>query len=123
MHNLIPRHTPNLSILMDDLRLTPRSMAKMLHVSERSVYRWMAKDHAPRPVMLSLYFISRWGLDATHCVLHNAATMWAGYARSVLDARTLGQDWRIPPVNLERPAANAAVEISHKVVVGGRDGY
>lgn len=102
MLNLIPRHTPPLSVLMDDLRLTPASMARILQVSERSVYRWMSKDHAPRPVMLSLFFVSRWGVGTICAETENAARMWAGFARCLIEARGAGS----MRLNIETAAAN-----------------
>jgi hypothetical protein len=104
MLNLIPRHTPPLSVLMDDLRLTPASMARVLQVSERSVYRWMSKDHAPRAVMLSLFFVSRWGVGLVACESENAARMWAGFARCLMAERGAG----VPLFDLSREAANSS---------------
>lgn len=117
MLRLIPRHVPPLSMLMSDLSISPRELARSLHVSERSIYRWMSKDHAPRAVMLSLFLCSRWGVSMVSAESENAARMWAGFARCLMDERGM----RV--ANIERPAANDAMDYSRKVVVGGRDGY
>jgi len=102
MLTLLPRHPPPLSVLMADLGLTPRSMARHLGVSERSIYRWMVKDHAPRPVMLSLFFASRWGVSLVCRETENAARLWAGMARCLMEARGSSR-----VANIEAPAANA----------------
>lgn len=102
MLRLIPRHTPPLSMLMSDLSISPQQLARSLNVSERTIYRWMAKDHAPRAVMLSLFLCSRWGVSLVATEAENAARMWAGMARCLMDERGM----RVP--NIERPAANAS---------------
>lgn len=103
---------------MDDLRLTPASMARVLDVSERSVYRWLTKDHAPRPVMLSLFFVSRWGVGLISCETENAARMYSGFMRCLLEERRNGSRM----IDLERAAANSAKwkRSSPRLVVGGR---
>ncbi|MDL2337073.1 MAG: helix-turn-helix transcriptional regulator [Pseudomonadota bacterium] len=90
MLNLIPRHTPPLSVLMDDLRIKPREMARVFGISERSIYRWMVKDQAPRVVMLSLFWISRWGRGLIAVEEENAARMYAGMASCLLSERRNG---------------------------------
>lgn len=118
MLNLIPRHTPPLSVLMDDLRLTPKTMARVLNVSERSVYRWLTKDHAPRPVMLSLFFVSRWGVGLISCETENAARMWSGFARCLIEERSA----RSRVFDLTRQAANSGrwARFSPRLVGGQR---
>lgn len=118
MLKLLPRHTPPLSVLMDDLGLKPRDVACALKVSERSVYRWLTKDHAPRPVMLSLFFISRWGRSLVAVEEENAARMWAGFARCLMAERRDGS--RL--FDLEREAANSKrwARFRPSVVLGGR---
>jgi hypothetical protein len=58
----LPISTPPLSVLLHDLG-TPhvRQWAAALDVGERTARRWMAEDQAPRPVMLSLFWVSTWG--------------------------------------------------------------
>lgn len=52
---------------------SPAEIAAALGVSRRTVYRWLAADHAPRPVMLSLFWVTRWGMSEVHCRAVNDA--------------------------------------------------
>jgi len=79
-----PTQMPSLSWLLDDIGgASAKQIARALHVSERSLYRWIKADQAPRPVMLALYWLTRWGMNAVHCEAHNAAVLHAGMATSL----------------------------------------
>jgi hypothetical protein len=77
---------PPLWMLIDDIgRPSPRQIAKALDVTERTVKRWLQADQAPRTVMCSLFWLTRWGQHAVHCEAHNDAVMQAGMARNLRD--------------------------------------
>ena len=79
MLNRLPVQIPPLWLLLDDIGNPPaKRLAKALDVTERTVKKWIRDDVAPRPVMLSLYWLTRWGQSAVHCEAHNAAVMHAG---------------------------------------------
>lgn len=79
MLNRLPVQIPPLWMLIDDIgNPPPKRVAKALGVTERTVKQWIRADAAPRPVMLSLYWLTRWSRSAVHCEAHNAAVMHAG---------------------------------------------
>ena len=62
MLNRLPDHLGSFAQLRALLgRPTPRELARALDVSERTVYRWIAADTAPRTVMAALYWLTDYG--------------------------------------------------------------
>jgi hypothetical protein len=80
MLELIPRHTPPLGVMLDDIGgpATDR-VAASLGVSPRTLRRWLADDSTPRPVLLAVFWLTRWGATATTMAARNEAAMYAGY--------------------------------------------
>jgi transcriptional regulator with XRE-family HTH domain len=81
-----PRRLPPFLVLYDDLRsvgASPEAVAKYLGVSLSTVYRWLAGAEPPRPSVLALYWISKWGLSAIDAELSNTARL----AQAMADAR------------------------------------
>jgi len=75
------RQTPSLAMLLEDIGNPPaRAIARALHVSERTVFRWLRDDEAPRPVLLALFYLTRWGHSWVHTQAHNDAVLYAGLA-------------------------------------------
>lgn len=86
MLNRLPTQLPPLWMLVDDIgRPSPRQLAKSLDVTERTVRRWLKEDKAPRPVMFTLFWLTRWGQHAVHCEAHNDAILQASIARNLRD--------------------------------------
>lgn len=80
MLHKLPRDIPPLSILLDDIgRPHPAKLARALGVTERTIYRWVQLDHAPRPVLLSLFWLTRWGVSIIDADLYNGAQLNASY--------------------------------------------
>ena len=84
MLNRLPAQLPPLSLMLDDLG-TPshRALARALGVSQRTVRRWVARDAAPRAVLLALFWVTRWGRSSVDCDVTNEAAMLAGYVASL----------------------------------------
>ena len=82
MLQYLPRQTPSLAMMIEDIG-APKSavIARSLGVSARSVERWSAAEAAPRPVMLALYWITRWGRSDVDCRAANDATTMANVVR------------------------------------------
>lgn len=86
----LPTNTPPLSVLLHDLCSPhPRDLARALGAGERTVRRWMAEDAAPRPVMLSLFWVSTWGRQWLDAEQHNRLVMQMNIAQAL--ARELDQ--------------------------------
>lgn len=81
-----PRETPPLSLILDDIgQPAPAAVARALGVSPATVARWMRLDDAPRPALLALFWLTRWGMSIVDCEAVNAATMHAQQARGLTD--------------------------------------
>lgn len=76
--------------MLDDLgNPKPAELARALGVTPRTVFRWLAEpDQTPRPVLLSLFWLTRWGMSAIDAEAVNAARLHAAMVaglRSELD--------------------------------------
>lgn len=78
---LAPRQLPPFSTLLDDMGASDAALCKHLDINERTLRRWRADDHAPRPVALALFYETRWGRSAVNTRAENDARMFAGLAR------------------------------------------
>jgi hypothetical protein len=54
-------------------------VAVALGVSPRTLKRWLADDSTPRPVLLAVFWLTRWGAPVTAIAARNEAAMYAGY--------------------------------------------
>ena len=77
-----PRHTPPLALMLQDCGDPSASaLAKTFGVSTRTARRWIANDDAPRAVLLSLFWVTRWGRSEVDARAVNDARLHAGMAR------------------------------------------
>lgn len=68
------REVPTLADMLADLgRPHPATIAHALDVDVKTVRRWQKAGTAPRAVLLSLYWITKWGLAHLDADLFNAA--------------------------------------------------
>lgn len=80
----LPRQLPLLSLMLDNLgNPSAETVARALGVGVRTVRRWIADDAAPRPALLALFWLTRWGASELECDAHNAATMAASHVTSL----------------------------------------
>jgi predicted DNA-binding transcriptional regulator AlpA len=77
---------PSLSAMLDDLG-SPQTaaLARALGVSASTARRWIAAGTAPRSVLVSIFWLTRWGRSAVDAESHNAATLHASHARLLRD--------------------------------------
>ena len=69
-----PVSLPIWQTMMDDLcNPPPARVARVLGISQRSVYRYNATGHAPRAVCLAIFWLTRWGRTAVHAQAVNDA--------------------------------------------------
>jgi predicted DNA-binding transcriptional regulator AlpA len=79
----MPRRLPTLADMLRDLSATPEDIATALHVNASTVYRWINQDRAPRPAMLALYWMTRWGQSEINAELWNRANVYEGLAKAM----------------------------------------
>jgi hypothetical protein len=100
--------------MLDDLGgRNVEQLAKHLGVSTRTIKRWRSRGHAPRAVLLALFWETTWGRSAVNCQAENAARTYAGYARCLSEAAGL----RVPQLHVEAANAGAWVPSRPRLVV------
>lgn len=73
MLNRLPRHMPALPVILADIGSPPLDLvARTFGVTVKTVKRWM-KHGAPKPVLFSLWWLTRWGMSALDAEHYNAA--------------------------------------------------
>lgn len=78
-----PRVMPTLSMMLHDLGSpTDAHLAAFLGVQARTVARWRTQGHAPRPVALALFWLTRWGRSQIDCQAVNDARLAYALAAS-----------------------------------------
>lgn len=71
----VPAKLPHLHTILDELGLPDKQVAHFLDVTPKTVDRWRKSGQAPRPVMLALFWESRWGQSAANCEAVNYGRM------------------------------------------------
>jgi predicted DNA-binding transcriptional regulator AlpA len=91
-----PPRLPAWQAIMEDLGHPPASrVARVLGMSERSVYRFNSDGDAPRVASLALFWLTRWGRSLVHAQATNDAIQACGYVAALrqdvarLEARVL----------------------------------
>jgi predicted DNA-binding transcriptional regulator AlpA len=85
----LPRQLPALSAMLRDIGdPKPAAVAAALGVSERTVWRWIADDDAPRPALLALFWLTSWGWSAVEA----DARQTVNIARGMSEALTRERD-------------------------------
>lgn len=91
MLHRLPKAVPPLGVMVHNIgNPHPRDLARALGVSTRTVYHWLQHDDAPRPVMLSIFWLTKWGQQWLDVDLFNYARAQTGLAESL--ARQLAVD-------------------------------
>jgi predicted DNA-binding transcriptional regulator AlpA len=79
-----PVSLPPWQYMMDDLCSPPaRRVARVLGISERSVYRWTSEGNAPRCASLALFWLTNWGRSAVDAQATNDARVAVGFCHSL----------------------------------------
>lgn len=86
MLSRLPKAMPTLAEMMHDCgNVKPEELAKALGVNARTVYRWLADGNAPRPAMLALFWVTRWGLQWADAEVHNLASLHMSISSALKD--------------------------------------
>jgi predicted DNA-binding transcriptional regulator AlpA len=79
-----PRKLPVWHQILEDLgHPHPRTVAKVLGIGVRTVYRYNRHGHAPRSICLALFWLTRWGRADVHSQAINDALVAIGYAQAL----------------------------------------
>lgn len=109
MHRCIPRHLPPLEFLLRELGYSHKQAAKVLKVSERTIYNWMKSSKEPYAPRLALFWLTSYGYNIIHTAAHNDACRFAALARSRADyIKKLEAQDRQTPTNIRTYSTNAA---------------
>lgn len=88
MLNRLPGQLPPLSLMLADIgQPTPAALAKALKVSPATARKWISQDSAPLPVLLSLFWLTRWGRSIVDADAVNQASMNASLATALQTER------------------------------------
>ena len=111
MKTLAPKWL-DLAEMMADTGMKPADLAKYLDVTERSVWRWMAEDTAPRAALLALWHVTPEGIQAVALDHGNGAMYERGYVLSMeaTTARLQAQNHRLEQ-ELDRATLAAGVAV------------
>lgn len=69
---------PHITYMVDDLPANREQIARHLDISPRTLDKYIVAGQAPRPIMLALFWETRWGRSAADCEASNYAAMRAG---------------------------------------------
>ena len=76
MLNRLPIQMPPLEMMLDDIgNPTAHELGRALGVTTRAVERWRNAGTAPRPVLLAVFWLTRWGMSIVDCEAENAARL------------------------------------------------
>lgn len=82
----LPKAMPPLSQMLDDIgNPDPAALAGSLDVTPSTARRWMRENCAPLPVLLALFWLTKWGTSEVDARAHNDAVAAACRARSLQD--------------------------------------
>ena len=74
-----PVQCPQLAQILDNLgNPAPPVLARAMGVSEPTARRWIRQGHAPRPVLLALFWLTSWGMSAVDAEITNRCQLTAG---------------------------------------------
>lgn len=73
--------------LMDELHATHADIAKFLHVTDRSVWRWLAEENAPYAVLAALWHETPRGREHSACDVGNQLVITRAGQRIAQDAQ------------------------------------
>lgn len=80
---------PPLSMMLADVgNPTAAHLAAFLGLHPRTVARWMERGHAPRPVCLALFWLTRWGRSQVDTQAANDAALAFALARAESEKAT-----------------------------------
>lgn len=81
MLNRLPRYLPSINDLLHDIGRHPDDVAKAIGVSIRSMSRYRKTGRTPRPILLSIWWLTRYGQSTIFCDLTRENATLRGLVR------------------------------------------
>lgn len=79
MLNRLPNRMPSFNQMLDNIfNPSPKEVGRALGVDERTVRRWIHDDDAPRTALLSLFWLTSWGMSLADAETFNRAQLAEG---------------------------------------------
>lgn len=103
-------------MLADVGRPSTKELARTLCVSPSTARRWIAADAAPFPVLLAVFWQTRWGRAEVNAQAEYAAQLYAGYCTSLKDALAKAE---ARSAQLQRALDAAAIDTANCPVYDG----
>ncbi len=100
-------HGAQLRQMLADLPATPKEVSKILQVTERTVWRWLADDSCPWHVLALLWHMTADGIQCVAIDHGNGAMYERGYVRS-MEATTARLQLQIHKLEIDLMAATLA---------------
>lgn len=76
-------HLPDFQTIVGDLPQSPRQIARHLGITERTLRKYLRRNDAPRPVLVALFWETRWGRSAADCEAAAYGALQASYAQAM----------------------------------------
>ncbi len=80
-----PSHArlPSLQLMAADIPASREQLARHLDIAPRTLARYITAEQAPRPIMLALFWETRWGRSAADSEAANYGQAMAGHAHAL----------------------------------------
>ena len=80
-----PTHAelPPLRLMVADIPATEKQMARHLGITPETLRRYIKSGQAPRPIMLAMFWETRWGRSAADCEAAQFGQVHAAHAQAL----------------------------------------
>ena len=105
-----PTHAelPPLRLMVADIPATEKQMARHLGIAPGTLRRYIKNDEAPRPVMLAMFWETRWGRSVADCEAAQFGQVHAAHAQALArENARLREQLKALEAMLDSGAANA----------------
>lgn len=77
-----PAGLPHLHTMLDDIPATPAKIAALLGIKPATLANYKRAGQAPQPIMLALFWETRWGMSAADCEARRFGDTYRDLAKS-----------------------------------------
>lgn len=115
MLNRLPTRMPSLNEMLHNIfNPHPKDIARALEVNEQTVRAWIKADDAPRTALLSLFWLTSWGMSLADAETFNRAQLAEGMVDCLLrENKRLAQEIELLKKAASYGAANEPSTAPH----------